>query len=49
MFQIELCIYAGFLCKHVNLELEKDAVSGSLLNVFRENPIKIVSVQYIEV
>ena len=29
-------------------ELEKHAVSGSLLNVLRENPVKIVWVQYIE-
>ena len=49
MFQIELGIYVGFLCKHVSLELEKHAVSGNLLNVLRENPVKIVWVQYIEV
>ena len=48
MFQIKLGIDACFLCKYVSLELEKHAVSGSLLNVLRENPVKIVSVQYME-
>ena len=35
-------------CKHVSLELEKHAVSGSLLNVLQEKPVKIVKVQYTE-
>ena len=32
----------------VVFELEKHAVSGSLLNMLREKPVKIVLVQYTE-
>ena len=45
---LQWSIYAVGFCKHVSLELEKHAVSGSLLNVLREKPLKIALVQYTE-
>ena len=38
----------GFINTPVVFELEKHAVSGSLLNMLREKPVKIVKVQYTE-
>ena len=44
------CVYKlGFYENTVVFELEKHAVSGSLLNMLREKPVKIALVQYTEV
>ena len=46
----DLFVYLSlcFRQKTVVFELEKHAVSGSLLNMLREKPVKIVKVQYTE-
>ena len=45
-----LCVYMRGFYENtpVVFELEKHAVSGSLLNVLREKPVKIALVQYTE-
>ena len=46
---IDLFMYINWIfIRHSSLKLEKHAVSGSLLNVLREKPVKIVLVQYTE-
>ena len=47
--QLLVCVYKlGFYESTVVFELEKHTVSGSLLNMLREKPVKIALVQYTE-